>query len=258
MNKLFDLTGRCVFVVGGAGYLGTPVCEALAGQGAKVVVADFREDAAESVAEAINQSGGPGSAEARALDISDEASINRQIASVDGLDGLVNLAASSKGGTLDDMSVEDWDAGLRTTLTGAWLLSRAAAKRFGPDGGVIVHFSSMYGQVSPDPQMYTDLFPPNPPDYGVAKAGISQLTRYQAVAWASRNIRVNAVVPGPFPKTFGQGANPEFVKRLSERVPLGRVGRPEEIAGAVVYLCSDAASYTTGTSLVVDGGWTAW
>src|SRR5690606_32601685 len=99
---------------------------------------------------------------------------------------------------------------------------------------------------------------PNPPDYGAAKAGLLQLTRYQAVAWAKRNIRVNAVVPGPFPKTFGQGANAEFVERLSQRVPLGRVGNPEEIAGSVVYLCSDAASYVTGTSLVVDGGWTAW
>lgn len=258
MKTLFDLTGRVILVNGGGGYLGGAVCDAMAVHGAHVVVADVREEAAQEVADRIVASDSSGSAEAIALDVGDESSIERTYAAIPKLDALANLPAYCRGKTMDEMTVEDWEAGFRVTLTGAFLMSRAAARKMGDRGGSIVHFSSMYGMVSPDPRAYEKIFNPNPPDYGAAKAGVLQLTRYQAVAWAKQNIRVNAVVPGPFPKTFGQGANAEFVERLSERVPLGRVGRPEEIAGSVVYLCSDAASYVTGTSLVVDGGWTAW
>ncbi len=253
MNGLFDLTGKTAFVAGGGGYLGGPVCEALAAQGARVIAADFRAEAAQETAERINAFEPAAPATSVGIDVGDEAAVNEAIGGIERLDILVNLAASTLGKRLDEMTAEEWEAGLRVTLTGSFLLSRAAALAMGERGGSIVHFSSMYGMVSPDPRLYDGLFKPNPPDYGSAKAGVLQLVRYQAVSWAPRGIRVNAVVPGPFPKTFGQGANPEFVGRLSERVPLGRVGQPKEIAGAVVYLASDA-----GTSLVVDGGWTAW
>lgn len=258
MKPLFNLSNKVVLVSGGGGYLGGAVCDALAAHGAHVVVADVNREAAQVTSERINAADSDGTAEPVALDVGDEASVTSCVSAIPELHAMVNLAASSRGKKMEEMTVEEWDAGLRVTLTGAFLLSRAAAEKFGDRGGSIVHFSSMYGQVSPDPRMYEGLFTPNAPEYGAAKAGILQLTRYQAVAWGPRDIRVNAVVPGPFPKTFGQGANPEFVKRLSERVPLGRVGRPEEIAGAVVYLVSDAASYVTAASLVVDGGWTAW
>lgn len=256
MTPLFDLKNRVALVVGGGGYLGRPCCEALADHGARVIVADRNEQAAIESADHVERQGG--STRAMALDVGDERSIDETFSEIEPPDILVNLAAFSRGKPLDEVTREQWEDGLRVTLTGAFLLSRAAANAMGDRGGSIVHFTSMYGQVSPDPSMYEGLFSPNPPDYGAAKAGIIQLTRNQAVNWAHRNIRVNAIAPGPFPKTFGQGANPEFVKRLSERTPMKRVGRPEEIAGAVVYLCSDASSYVTGTTLSVDGGWTAW
>jgi NAD(P)-dependent dehydrogenase (short-subunit alcohol dehydrogenase family) len=116
----------------------------------------------------------------------------------------------------------------------------------------------MYGLVSPDPRIYEGKFPVNPVDYGAAKAGVLQMVRYQAVMWGPRGVRVNAVVPGPFPNPAGMGAQSWFIERLGQRVPLGRVGRAEEIVGAVVFLASDSASYVTGTTVVVDGGWTAW
>jgi len=125
-------------------------------------------------------------------------------------------------------------------------------------GASIVLFSSMYGQISPDPRIYHDPIKPNPIEYGVAKAALEQMTRYLAVAWAPRDIRVNAIAPGPFPHAHQQSQFPDWMKLLAGKVPMGRVGRQEEVAGAIVFLASDEASYVTGHVLNVNGGWTAW
>ena len=255
MSSLFDLSGRVAVVAGGAGYLGRPICKALAEHGAAVIVADINPDAAKDTADALP---GNSRAESRQLDAGDESSINKLFESIKQPDILINLALFSHGKSLEDATAQQWDEGLRVTLTGANLLSRAAAQRMPSRGGSIVHFSSMYGMVSPDPRAYEGLGPVNPPDYGAAKAGVLQLARYQAVFWAKQKIRVNTIVPGPFPNTQGHGSNAEFIERLNDRVPMGRVGRADEITGAVIYLSSDASSFVTGTSLVVDGGWTAW
>ncbi|MCC6683279.1 MAG: SDR family oxidoreductase [Phycisphaeraceae bacterium] len=254
MKGLFDLSQRVALVAGGGGYLGEPVCHALAAHGAHVIVADLNLDAARRVAQGADKFG---SAEARQLDVGDEASIVQVIESIPTLDALVNMATFSFGKELDQITAEQWNTGLNVTLTGPFLLSRAAAERMPQRGGSIVHFASMYGLVSPDPRAYEGICSPNPPDYGAAKAALLQLTRYQAVFWAKRRIRVNAVAPGPFPNPQLQ-TDARFIDRLSQRVPLGRVGRAQEIAGAVVYLSSEAASFVTGTCLTVDGGWTAW
>jgi len=124
--------------------------------------------------------------------------------------------------------------------------------------GSVVNVASMYGMVAPDQRLY-EASPAyrNPPAYGAAKAAVLQLTRYAACALAPRGIRVNAVSPGPFPGETVQ-QDRRFIERLASRVPLGRIGSPEEMIGPVVFLLSDAASYVTGHNLVVDGGWTAW
>src|SRR5262249_30359417 len=115
-----------------------------------------------------------------------------------------------------------------------------------------------YGTVSPDLRVYTASTPPNPPFYGAAKAGLIQLSRYLACQYASRRIRVNAVSPGPFPAPSVGQKDPDFLGRLEQKTPFGRIARPEELVGPVVFLASDAASYVTGVDLAVDGGWTAW
>ena len=125
-------------------------------------------------------------------------------------------------------------------------------------GGSIVNVSSMYGMVSPQPSLYAEheRFH-NPPGYGAAKAGLLQFTRYAATHLAAKGIRVNALSPGAFPSPQVQRSE-GFVRALEQRVPLGRIGQPEELGGAVVFLLSDASSYMTGHNLVVDGGWTTW
>lgn len=261
MPALFDLTGRVSWVVGGAGLLGTAVSQALAEQGATVVVADASGERAEHTAESLRSNGF--TADAQTLDLSDAAAVDTNVAAIierhGRLDHCVNLAAIHAGVPYAEVTPEALARSWEVNLTGAITLSRAAARAMAEtgDGGRIVHFASMYGVVSPDPAIYGEL-PVNPVDYGVAKAGILQLTRWQAVNLAADGVLVNAVIPGPFPNPEGQGAVADFVDRLAAKVPLGRVGRAEEIAGAVVYLCSPAASFTTGTSITVDGGWTAW
>lgn len=256
---LFDLSEKVVLVAGGAGYLGQALCLALAEQGASVMVADLALKRAETLAADIVARGGK--ARAMELDVAAEASsqaaVDRTVAEYGRLNALVNATFFSVGKTLDDLSAEEFDRANRVNLTGAFLLARAAARVL-PPGGSIILFASMYGLVAPDPRVYHAPMNPNPIEYGVGKAGVIQMAKYLAVAWGPRGIRVNAIAPGPFPSSAVQAEHPEFVQRLAGKVPLGRIGRPEEIAGTVAFLAADASAYLNGATLSVDGGWTAW
>lgn len=262
-GQLFDLGGRVALVAGGGGYLGRDICDHLAAHGADVIVADCDGAAAEAVCEAVKRRDNRATIRAEVLDVAEASSIDAVMANVgrwsDGLDVVVNAVAFSRGKPLEEVSVDDWSAGLHVSLTGAMLLSRAAARlMLARGGGSIVNLVSMYALVSPDPRAYPQACSVNPPDYGAAKAGLLQLTRYEAVMWARHGIRVNAIAPGPFPNPKVQAENAEMVRRLAERSPMGRIGQSHEVPGAVVFLASDASSYVTGTVIAVDGGWTAW
>jgi gluconate 5-dehydrogenase len=128
--------------------------------------------------------------------------------------------------------------------------------------GSIVNIASMYALVAPSPGLYEGTSFINPPAYSVAKAGMLALTRYVASFWGPDGVRCNALVPGPFSNTTGDGPNAvdpadEFLGRVASKTCLGRVGAPEELVGALVFLASEASSFMTGQTLVVDGGWTA-
>jgi NAD(P)-dependent dehydrogenase (short-subunit alcohol dehydrogenase family) len=259
MTQPFNLAGKTILVAGGAGYLALPCCELLADLGAGLVIADIDPKRLEEAGEAVAARGGK--ATLLPLDIGDEASILacvRDAAKVSGsLWGVVNATFGSTGARFDDLTAEQFDRANRLNLTGTFLLAREAALHM-PHGGSLVMYSSMYGLVAPIPANYPGGMAPNPIEYGAGKAGIVQMVRYMAGHFGPKNVRVNAVAPGPFPHPPTQQASAEFMDNLSRTTMLGRIGRRDELAGPTAFLLSDASSYVTGQCLSVDGGWTSW
>jgi len=257
MNELFCLKGRIAIVTGAAGHLGAAMSRGLAEAGAKVYLLGRTQEPLDSLRSEIRRSGHQ--AEAAAVDVTDAGAVAAftQALSEKRLDILVNNAFAGYAPS-DDAFAKAYEI----TVTAAFglvqkslPLLRAAA--FANGGASVVNIASMYGMVSPDPRVYVDS-PPNPPFYGAAKAGLIQLTRHLAAELAPERIRVNAISPGPFPSPVSQQKFPGLMKNLESKVPLGRLGRPQDLAGAIVFLASDAASFVTGINLPVDGGWTAW
>lgn len=252
-KKLFDMTGKVCIVTGGSGYLGSANVKILKDFGATVINADMiRRDGAEDLY--------------IQCDISSTESFKETFKAVyhkyGRIDVLVNCAVFGKGygieSQIEFMSDETWEAGINGALNSTFRGIREVIPYMKQNGGSIINYSSMYGVVSPDLRIYGEDNPQkNPPNYGAAKAGVAQLTRYAAGALAKYNIRVNSVTPGPFPAP-GNDRNKEFNEALSSKTMLGRYGKNHEIAGAVLLLASDASTFTTGANYVIDGGWTAW
>ena len=256
---IFHLRNKLIWVVGGAGYLGQATVIALKSAGAKIICIDLEDRAAAFVQSATLD---PNVVPAT-LDVRNGAAIPQFVAEQierHGVpDGLVNLTFGSTSKKLEDLSEKEFDEVNHTGLTATFLLTREVGTQMAErGGGSIVLFSSMYGSVSPHPQVYEAPMEKNPIEYGVGKAGIIQMTRYLAVHWGKMNVRCNCISPGPFPNPAVQRDNPAFVERLAQQSPMGRVGKAEEIAGSVAFLLSESASYITGHNLRVDGGWTSW
>ncbi len=270
--KQFSLDGRVAVITGGAGLLGREFCMALGEAGARPVVADLDEERARTVADEVQAARGCDALAVR-VDVTDPVSVRHMVDVVverfGSLDILVNNAAinpaptpsggSSAANAFEDYPLAEWNRSLAVDLTGMFLCAQAAGRVMVERGrGVIINVSSIYGLVSPDQRVYekdgSKTRFVKPVTYPVTKSAVLGLTRYLATYWAANHIRVNALTPGG----VEDGQDAEFVRRYSERTPMGRMANRSEYGGAVVFLASDASSYMTGANLVVDGGWTAW
>lgn len=257
--KMFEMENKSIWVIGGAGYLGQSIVKMLLESGANVLCADL-DDKAEDFGNSIKAGN---KFKPVSVDVSGEKEIKsfvqENIHKYGIPNGLVFLTFGASGKSFEELTGEEFDAANHMGLTATFLMARSVGKEMEKAGrGSIVLFSSMYGLVSPDPDIYKPPMEVNPVEYGVGKAGILQMTRYLAVFYAKKGIRFNCISPGPFPNPSVQKEYPDFVKRLEQKVPLGRIGQPKEVAGAVTFLLSDLASFITGHNLVVDGGWTCW
>jgi|LSQX01.3.fsa_nt_gb 2-deoxy-D-gluconate 3-dehydrogenase len=270
LNK-FDMTGKTALITGAGGLLGKQFALTLGQAGANLVLADLNLDLARANANELQKEGYQ--ALAVRVDVTNPDSCQEMVEvaqkNFGGLDVLINSAAldpkfdatnlSKQGANaFEEYSLDAWRQALDVNLTGTFLASQASAKAMLQQGrGVIINICSTYGLVGPDQRLYerpdgSKSF--KPVYYSVTKAGILGFTRYLAAYYAGKNIRVNALTPGGVYNDH----DGVFTQQYSARTILGRMANLDEMSGAMLFLCSDASSYMTGSNLVVDGGWTAW
>jgi NAD(P)-dependent dehydrogenase (short-subunit alcohol dehydrogenase family) len=247
--NLFDVSGRVALVTGASSGLGDNFSRLLASRGATVVAAARRTDRLASLVADIARAGGKASAVA--MDVSDPASVTAALAdmvkSVGAPDIVVNNAGIGEVGPSIELTEEDWRRTLSTNLDGAWRVAQGSARAMlaAGKGGAIVNIASVLG-LRVAPQMLA---------YATAKAALIQLTEVLAIEWARYNIRVNAIAPGYIQTEINAGLfETERGKALIKRVPQQRIGAPKDLDGALLLLASDAGSFMTGSTVVVDGG----
>lgn len=259
LDSLFSLKGKVALVTGASSGLGVEFAKALGVAGADVAVVARRAGRLETLAKEMEQSGGR--CLPVAADLSDEAQIDQAIEKVESelgkLDILVNNAGIAHVGRAEEHALKDWNHALEINLTVPFLMAQRAARSMieRGEGGRIINISS--GTSVTANSIFKTV------GYAASKGGVRLLTQQLAVEWAKHEITVNAIAPGWFPTEMN--IDPEegdiksrFKERMELLTPMGRLGRKGELMGAMIYLASPAASFVTGTTLFVDGGWVAW
>jgi 2-keto-3-deoxy-L-fuconate dehydrogenase len=250
MSQPFRLDGRRALVTGGASGIGEQTVRTLAHAGAEVLIADLNIEAANKLAVEV----GNGSAGVE-IDVSDLVSVKAAFHSIDRLDYLVNNAGIGLVGSIEDTSPEDWSRVMRINVDGPFHVTKAAMpKLLASPHGAIVNIGSVAGLVGVK-QRYA---------YCVSKGAIVAMTRQLAADYSGK-LRVNCICPGTVDTPFVEGylekyhkhEKAEMREQLNARQPIGRLGKPSEIAHMVLYLCSDEAEFVQGATLEIDGGWTA-
>jgi glucose 1-dehydrogenase len=249
----FGLTSRVFVITGGAQGIGEACARRLVGDGAAVALWDLSDAPGQALAAELNASGHR--AAYMHCNVANKAEVDAALAATlaafGRVDGLVNNAGIFKAADFLDITEADWDAVIDVNLKGHFLVGQAVAralvKNDGANKGAIVNMSSVNGRLTI----------PSIASYNASKGAIDQLTRVMALALADRGVRVNAVAPGTIATELAKNAvltSDEAKARIMSRTPMKRLGEPREIADAVAYLLSDAASYVTGEIVVVDGG----
>jgi len=248
MQTPFRLDGKKALVTGGASGIGEATCRTLAGAGASVTIADVDRERAEALSAEL-----PGSS-VLLLNITDEAAVAEAFAGLGPLDILVNNAGVGLVGNVEETELADFERLLNVNVTGMFLVTRAAMPKLLEAKGSIVNIASVAGLVGVKRRFA----------YCATKGAVVALTRQMAVDYAGR-LRVNCVCPGTVETPFVEGYLEKFHKHEKDKVraelharqPVGRMGRPQEVANLVLYLCSAEAEFVTGSAMTIDGGWTA-
>ena len=246
MKNIFDISKKTFILTGSTGHLGKPLANYLESNGANIIRVSRSEEESDN---------------SYKLDITNDAEkdnfINFIHKNYQFVDGIINNAYSGNTGVLFNTKREEFEQSLDIILTSPFLLIQSLIPFFNK-GSSIVNISSMYGIVSPDPRIYGESGQNNPIYYGAGKAGLIQFTKYLACHLPKKEIRVNSISPGPFPNLKSNNTNETFKKELEKKVPLGRIGKPEDLFGLIHFLLSDSSSYINGANIPIDGGWTAW
>ena len=258
----FGLEGRVVAVTGSAGQLGRQYCGALRAVGARVLALDLKDETSDDAGILCVKT-----------DVTCRSDLESALASCrkafgDVPHGLINNAGidsppdapATENGPFETYPLASLEKVLAANVIGVVVCTQVFGQAMAAQGrGSIINISSTYGLVSPDQRLYAyrrkkgDQFY-KPAGYSVSKSALLNLTRYAATYWGARGVRVNTLTLGG----VYNDQDSEFVKAYSDRVPLGRMAKPDEYNGAILFLLSDLSSYMTGANLVVDGGWTAW
>lgn len=269
-SQLFDLKGKTAIITGGTGMLGKKFSAGLAEHGANISVVDVNEEEAKQFARELEDTYGI-KAVGVYCDVSSPESVEKMLKRTIECFGEIHILhnnAASKSDNLDaffapyeEYSLEEWRKVMSVNIDGMFLVSQSVGKQMVRQGkgGSIIQTSSIYGIMAPDQRIYEGSFYLDkeintPAVYSASKAAVIGLTKHLATYWADKGIRVNSLTPGG----VESGQNETFVNHYSQRVPLRRMGRADEMVGALLYLASDASSYVTGQNIVIDGGLSAW
>lgn len=256
--KKFFLKGKKAIVCGGAGLLGREIVSALAQAGAQVVIADIDDRGGEKLAKLLRDK--KFKVTYQNFDVTDINTLgqhlNALVKKLHGIDIYINTAyprTSDWGSDIEKICVSSWQKNVDMHLNAYALSSKYMAQFMKKKGGSIINMGSIYGVAGPDFTIYKNTKMGNSLIYAAIKGGIVNLSRYLSAYYGRYHVRVNTVCPGG----VFDGQNPIFVKNYNDKVPMKRMARKDEVASAVLFLASDAASYITGTAFMVDGGWTA-
>jgi NAD(P)-dependent dehydrogenase (short-subunit alcohol dehydrogenase family) len=272
MRNLFDLDGKIALITGAGGLLGPKHAEALLEYGAKVILTDVNMDNLKEKYQYLSEKYGIENISIEYMDVTKKDTIEVVSEKYDRIDILINNAAKDPKVTKDDnsltpetrfevMSESYFKEGIDAIINGTFMTSQVICnKMLKTGGGVVLNISSDLGVIAPDQRIYRDESKKEeeqnvkPITYSAAKWAVVGMTKYLSTYFAKNNIRVNCLSP-----TGVYNDHPiDFVNKLSNIIPMGRMAHIDEYKGAIVFMCSDASSYMTGTNLIIDGGKTVW
>ena len=261
-KRLFSLEKKVAIVTGAYGHIGSAISQALTGFGATVILIGRNEQKLKSFVSQHPEF--RNKFKYYVCDVTDEKKFQTIVKDVvekhKTIDILVNNAYEKQNEPFEKLTKAAWDHAIANSLTHYVTCAQAVSSvMLKQKSGSIINIGSIYAFLGVDHRIFLDLGNDPPIHYAVSKGGILQITRYLATLWADKGIRVNTISPGYFPKKrSGVPKRPDYIRQITQRTPMRRIGQPDDLAGAVIYLATDASSFVTGQNIIVDGGWSSW